>query len=189
MRQRYDTRALVLARTPLGEANALLTLLTPGLGLVRARAQGVRQSGAKLSHALTTFAESSVVLIRGKEGWRIAGAALSMSWFTRLPSARARDTLGRICGLLLRLVADDTHDSELFEMIVNFFSAIETLPETEYESAEILAALRTLAILGFDAGDIPGTIYDFSLPTLARVHGERSDYIARINRGISASGL
>jgi len=51
MRHKYETRGIVLSRSPLGEANAFVTLLTPELGLVRARAQGVRRSGAKLSAA------------------------------------------------------------------------------------------------------------------------------------------
>ena len=44
----------------------LVTLLTPELGLVRARAEGVRRSGAKLAHALQTLHASDVILVRGK---------------------------------------------------------------------------------------------------------------------------
>mgnify|MGYP001567250827 CR=1 FL=1 len=76
MRYKYETRGIVLSRAPSGEANAFITLITPELGLVRARAQGVRKPGAKLAAALATFAESSLVLVRGKEDWRIAGAVL-----------------------------------------------------------------------------------------------------------------
>ena len=48
---------MVLSRAPKGEANASIVLLTQDIGLVRARAQGVRRSGAKLAAALATFAE------------------------------------------------------------------------------------------------------------------------------------
>ena len=84
MRHKYDTRGIVLSRLPLGEANAFITLLTPELGLVRVRAQGIRMPGAKLASALATFAESSLVLVRGREGWRLAGAVLEENWFKRL---------------------------------------------------------------------------------------------------------
>jgi len=39
MRHKYETCGIVLARAPAGEANALITFITPSLGLIRARAQ------------------------------------------------------------------------------------------------------------------------------------------------------
>jgi DNA repair protein RecO (recombination protein O) len=189
MRHKYETRGIVLARTPLGEANALVTVLTPELGLVRARAQGIRSPGAKLAAALSTFAESSFVLVRGKEGWRIAGAVLEENWFVRMEKTLARDIAARVSGLLLRLVAGEVHDQKLFSIIVGFFEALSRIPEDAYEDAEALAALRALAILGLDAGEIPGEVNEFTPATLSRMREGRPDYIARINRGIAASGL
>ncbi|MDE1919605.1 MAG: recombination protein O N-terminal domain-containing protein, partial [Patescibacteria group bacterium] len=90
MRHKYETRGIVLSRAPAGETNALVTLLTPGLGIVRARAQGLRRSGAKLAAALATFAESEVVLVRGREGWRVTGAVLEENWFMKMGHADAR---------------------------------------------------------------------------------------------------
>ncbi|MHB8710360.1 MAG: DNA repair protein RecO [Minisyncoccota bacterium] len=189
MRHKYETRGIVLARTPAGEANAYVTLITPGLGLVRARAQGVRRSGAKLAAALATFAESSCVLVHGREGWRVAGAVLEENWFMRVERVAARATAARVSGLLLRLVAGEAHEPELFPIIAGFFEALSGLPEEIYESVEILAVLRILAVLGLDAGNIPGEASEFSPPLLAEIRAAHTDYVARINRGIVASGL
>jgi DNA repair protein RecO (recombination protein O) len=189
MRHRYETRGIVLSRAPLGEANALITLITPELGLVRARAQSVRRPGAKLAPGLATFAESSLILMRGKEGWRAAGAVLEENWFTRLPGRPARVRAARIGGLLLRFSPGETQDAGIFAVIRGFFEALALLPESEHEAAEILAALRILAALGLDAGDIPGEVSEFTAPLLAQVGGARPSYITRINRGIAASGL
>jgi recombinational DNA repair protein (RecF pathway) len=189
MRHKYETRAVVLSRTHLGEANTFVTLITPELGLVSARAQSLRKPGAKLAHALTTFAESSVVLVRGKEGWRVAGAVLEENWFARLERASARLTAGRVAGLLLRLVPGEAHDPALFTIITSFFDALANLPEENHESAEVLAALRVLRALGLDAGEIPGDVSEFTLPILSEVGETRAHYISRINHGIAASGL
>lgn len=189
MRHKYQTRAIVLSRTPLGEANVLVTLITPDLGLVRARAQGLRRSGAKLSHSLKTFSESSVVLVRGKESWRIAGAVLEEDWFARLGFYEARARAGRISGLLLRLVAGETNDQKLFTIVRSFLNALATLKNSLHEAVEILAALRLLAVLGLDGGVIRGEPTDFTQPLLAEVLEKRTIYIARINNGILASGL
>ena len=184
MRHKYETRGIVLSRLPLGEANAFVTLLTPELGLIRARAQGVRRSGAKLAGALTTFAESDVVIVRGRESWRIAGAVLVENWF-----AEPRERAGRISSLLLRLVAGETHDSKLFSIINGFFNILPSLSNDLQEAAEILAALRILAVLGFDKGGISENVSAFTRPLLAEILRDRTRYISRINHGIEASGL
>lgn len=189
MRHKYETRGIVLARSALGEANAFVTLLTPELGLVRVRAQGVRRSGAKLAAALATFAESSVILVRGREGWRLAGAVLEEGWFARLGRPAARRGAARVSGLLLRLVAGEARDPALFPVMRGFFEALSGAPEDAHESIEMLAALRILAALGLDAGGIPGGDSPFSEPILSAIAGDRAGYIARINRGIDASGL
>lgn len=189
MRHKYETRGIVLSRSPSGEANAFVTLLTPTLGLVRARAQSVRRSGAKLSAALVTFAESDLVLVRGREGWRVVGAVLAENWFTKMEQVAPRRRAARVSGLLVRLVAGEAHDSELFPIIRGFFEALVTLPEDVHESAEMLAALRALAVLGLDAGEIKGELSVFAPALLASVEVDRTSYVARINRGIAASGL
>lgn len=179
----------MLARSPLGEANALVTLLTPELGLVRARAQSVRTSGAKLAAALTTLTESSVILVRGKEGWRLAGAVPEEQWFTRLPHAASRERVSRVSGLLLRLVAGEAAESELFPLMKEYLEALATLPEEMHEASEMLVVLRLLEALGLDTGEPSGVPATFAPAFLIQIAEDRTAYIARINTGISASGL
>lgn len=189
MRHRYDTRGIVLARSPLGEANALVTLLTPELGLVRARAQSVRASGAKLSAALTTLTESSVILVRGKEGWRLAGAVPEEQWFLRLPHKAARERVARVSGLLLRLVAGEALDSELFPLMKGYLEALTTIPEEMHEASEVLAVLRILETLGLATDETFADESSFTPELLSAIAQDRTAYVARINAGIAASGL
>ncbi|MCI0597622.1 recombination protein O N-terminal domain-containing protein [Candidatus Parcubacteria bacterium] len=186
MRARYDTEAIVLARSPLSEASALLHLLTPDFGLVRARAQGLRKSGAKLSCAAQTLAHTHALLVRGKEGWRLSGAVLIENKLAKL-SEPARLRAGRIASLFLRLVHGEIHDSKLFHVFSEFLDALPTLSEKDADAAECLAALRVLSVLGLCAGDIPSGAYDSA--TLSTIHADRRSYIVRINHGIAASGL
>lgn len=189
MRHKYETQGIVLARTHVGEANTFLTLLTPDLGLVQARAQSLRKSGAKLAAALTTLAESSMVLVRGKEGWRVTGAVLEENWFMRLEHTQVRARAVRVSGLVLRLVAGEAQDSELFPIIKGFLTALTELPEDTHEAIEVLAVLRTLATLGLDNGAISDDVSAYTTPLLTEILKNRPSYIARINTGIVASGL
>ena len=171
MRHKYETRGIVLSRTPLGEANALITLLTPDLGFVHARAQGLRRPGAKLAAALATFAESSLVLVRGRESWRVAGAVLEENWFIRLCRSEPRMRAARISRLLVRLVEDANRDL------------------TRFMHTQPLEYFRVLAALGFDAGTVPGETSVFAPALLTEIMKNRTSYITRINRGITASEL
>jgi YD repeat-containing protein len=191
MRHKYETKSIVLGRAHTGEATTFVTLLTDDLGLVYARAQSLRAPGAKLAASLATLAESSVVLVRGKDGWRVTGAVLEENWFTRLSYDALHERVTRVSGLLLRLVAGEARDSELFPIMKGFFDALARLPEGTHEAIETLAVLRLLAALGLDTGEIdasaPATLFSESL--LAQISSDRTTYVARINNGIAASGL
>jgi recombinational DNA repair protein (RecF pathway) len=188
MRHKYRTRGIVLARMPSGEANASVTVLTQELGLIRARAQGLRNPGAKLASALLTFAESDLLLVRGKDSWRVAGALLLENWFARLPTRFARERAARVAGLLLRL-SGEAGDEALYGMLAGFFHTLAHGAEETHEAAEVLAALLLLRALGFDAGDVPERAAAFDPEALAQIARERSAFVARVNRGIVASGL
>lgn len=186
MRHKYDTRGIVLARSPQGEANALLAVLSKDLGLVRARAQGVRRPGAKLAAALATFAQSELVLVKGAEGWRIAGAVLDENHVARL-SRDARERAGRVAGLMLRLSGEG--ESGLFDLFAGLVAALDGSSEAEGEALEILAVLRVLGALGLDSLELPAGADSYAPAARAAVEAGRAAYIARINRGIEASGL
>jgi DNA repair protein RecO len=189
MRHKYQTKGLVLARDHVGEATTLVSLLTEELGLVRARAQSVRKSGARLAPALATFVENELVLVRGKDGWRIAGAIAQASWFPRLSSPEARACVIRVSGLLLRLAPGEVQETRLFQPLEALLEALTTQPKELYDAAEILAVLTILSILGLDAGELPAQAGSYERPLLERVQSDRRSYIQRINTGILASGL
>jgi DNA repair protein RecO len=195
MRHKYSTPALVLARSPLSEASALITLLTAEEGLIRARAQGIRKPGAKMASSLQTLMESEVILLRGKEGWRLTGALRVKDWFAELERP-ARMRAGRINSLLLRLLSGESADPEIFSIVLEFLEALAQCSdepeerERQQDAAECLVALRILHILGVDAGDIPESNEGLFDPLLLQsVVENRESYIVRINRGIAASGL
>lgn len=189
MRHKYATEAIVLARAPIGEASALITLLTKDLGLVRARAQGVRKPSAKLASALQTLSGSDVTLVRGKEGWRLSGAILSEDYFDPLTPAM-RERAGRTAHLMLRMLSGETSDPEAYRILVELLVVLPELSEDEQDAAEILAALYLLQSVGVDAGEqAPDSDGRFGPHARAYAKGNRKDLIVRINRGIEASGL
>lgn len=188
MRHKYTTPALVLARRAHGEADGLVTLATSDFGVIRARATGLRKTGSKMSVGLQTFTESDVMLVRGKEGWRLTGAIPVAPWALSL-GHEERERAGRISELIVRLSQGEDAEPRLFSILKAFMEILPTLPQADADAAECLAALRVLRVLGHDAGELPGDFQDFGEDALREVAEGRKGYIARVNTGILASGL
>jgi len=62
----YQTEAIVIKKTKLGEADRILTFYTPEMGKVQAVAKGVRRPKSKLSGHLELLTHSMVLLVKGR---------------------------------------------------------------------------------------------------------------------------
>lgn len=65
MRQ-LTTRGIVLSRTDYGEADRIITLLTPDHGKLRLMARGVRRAKSKLAGGIELFSTSDITYMPGK---------------------------------------------------------------------------------------------------------------------------
>jgi DNA repair protein RecO (recombination protein O) len=64
--RRYTTDAIVLSRFDYGEADRILTILTPGSGKLKAIAKGIRRPTSRIGGSLEPFAELRIALARGR---------------------------------------------------------------------------------------------------------------------------
>src|SRR3989344_4510493 len=74
MYQKYSTDALVLGNHERGESARVYAMYTRDFGLVRARVAAVRSEHSRMRYALQNYSYAKVSLVRGKRGWRAAGA-------------------------------------------------------------------------------------------------------------------
>lgn len=66
MPRRYATEAIVLSRFDYGEADRILTLITPGSGKIKAIAKGIRRPTSRIGGSLEPFAELRLALAYGR---------------------------------------------------------------------------------------------------------------------------
>jgi DNA repair protein RecO (recombination protein O) len=85
--RRYTTDAIVLSRFDLGEADRVLTLITPTGGKLKAIAKGVRRTTSRLGGSLEPFAELTVALARGRTFDVVTQVSVAHAWL------RLRDDL------------------------------------------------------------------------------------------------
>lgn len=64
--KQLTTQAIVLSRTDFGEADRILTLLTPEYGKLRVMAKGVRRVKSKLAGGIELFSVSDIAFIKGR---------------------------------------------------------------------------------------------------------------------------
>ena len=83
----FKTRAIVLAHLDLGEADRIITLLTPEDGKIRAIAKGVRRPRSRIGGSVEPFAELDLVLARGRSLDVVTQVGVAHAWL------RLRDTL------------------------------------------------------------------------------------------------
>jgi DNA repair protein RecO (recombination protein O) len=61
-----QTKAIVLSRTDYGEADRILTFLTPHEGKLRLMARGVRKAKSKVAGGIELFSTSDISFLRGR---------------------------------------------------------------------------------------------------------------------------
>jgi DNA repair protein RecO (recombination protein O) len=95
----YKTQAIVLSRFELGEADRVLTLLTPHDGKIKAIAKGVRRPRSRIGGSVEPFAELHLVLVRGRTFDVITQASVGEAWLSlrdRLESAATAWYVGEL---------------------------------------------------------------------------------------------
>jgi DNA repair protein RecO len=146
----YHTEAIILNSKPVGEAGKFVYVLTRELGLISAKAQGVRLLNSKLRFSLQDFSLTEVSLVRGKEVWRLTGAKLikKNNLLKNYPDNFL--VIFRLGKLLLRLLHGEEKNEKLFEL---FFQTLTFLDQpltlAELKTLEIIAVLRILRTLGY----------------------------------------
>jgi DNA repair protein RecO (recombination protein O) len=85
--RRYTTEAIVLSRFDLGEADRVLTLITPTAGKLRVIAKGIRRTTSRIGGSLEPFAELTVALARGRTFDVVTQVSVGHAWL------RLRDSL------------------------------------------------------------------------------------------------
>ncbi|MEE8363104.1 MAG: DNA repair protein RecO [Dehalococcoidia bacterium] len=143
----FSTEAVVLRHSDLGEADRLLTLLTPARGILRATARGARRPTSKLGGHLDLLCYASLSVHEGRSLHTITQAD-TISAFREM-----RRDIGRLShGLYLAELAggfsvEDAPAPAVFRLLVNALGWLESA-----DSPDLLVRwfeLRLLSLTGF----------------------------------------
>ena len=190
MYQKYHTEALVLGSRESGESDRTIALYTEVFGLVWARASAVRTESSKMRTSLQHYSRVRVSLVKGKRGWRAAGA----SAYAVAPGAsEGVAAFARIASLALRLVHGEEQNRYLFETLAHAHHSLVSAPVRSVGTVELLCVARVLYALGYvsaeavDASLFSHAFYQDDALTTAKEH--EGTLVRLVNRAITEARL
>jgi DNA repair protein RecO len=190
MYQKYQTELLVLGSRESGEADRTFTLYTRDFGLVRARATAVRSEKSRMRYALQNYSCANAALVKGKRGWRLAGASA-------IRAARG-DTRGiaafaRIAELVARLVHGEERNEYLFAALAEAHGAFMQEKCDVFATIEIVCVARVLYALGYISAEALQTaLFTHTAYTgehLLEAETMRDKLLSSINKAIAETHL
>jgi DNA repair protein RecO (recombination protein O) len=118
------TTAIVLARTDYGEADRILTLLTPDHGKLRLLAKGVRRVKSKLAGGIELFSISTIIFVRGRGDIGTLVSTRLVKHYGNIVADIDRTMLGYEFIKTLNQVTEDQVEGEYFELLGQAFGAL-----------------------------------------------------------------
>ena len=191
----YETEGLIIGYHNLGEANRLYQVLTRDFGLVNILAQGVRRDRSKLRHHLKNFSFTHLVLVRGREFWRVVGVD-DLDLSSLGASKIALPFLKKISLVLQRLIHGEEANPFIYQDLKQAWVLIigQARPVEEgLVDLEVFILVRLLTQLGYLA-PLAGLAELVSSPAFSWVEvknlgRERLSLIKKINQALELTQL
>lgn len=119
------TTAIILSRTDYGEADRIITVLTPDYGKLRLMAKGVRRVKSKLAGGIELFSVSNITFIRGRGDISTLVSTRLIKHYGLIISDLARVQLGYELIKLLNRITEDNAEAEYFMLLDQAFQALD----------------------------------------------------------------
>jgi DNA repair protein RecO (recombination protein O) len=119
------TTAIILSRTDYGEADRILTLLTPEYGKLRLLAKGVRRIKSKLAGGIELFSVSQITFIKGRGDMGTLVSTRLIKHYGRIVSDLERTMLGYDLIKQLNKTTEDEPEPTYFELLQQAFEALD----------------------------------------------------------------
>jgi DNA repair protein RecO len=146
----YHTEGIILGSRSFGEAGKYYSIFTRDLGLIHARAQGVRKMSSKLRFVLQDFAYLKIDLVQGKDNFRVTNASKTntLEQITKRPETF--EIFANISRLLVRLLAGVEPNVALFADFLHGLTILEKITTMEdLRNIEAIIVLRIVNNLGY----------------------------------------
>ena len=123
--RRYTTEAIVLSRFDFGEADRILTLITPGSGKLKAIAKGIRRPTSRLGGSLEPFAELQVALARGRTFEVVTQVSVGHAWLNLRDSLESAATAWYLAELADRSLEERHSAAPVYSLLKHAYGLLD----------------------------------------------------------------
>ena len=145
----FTTTGITLARTDYGEADRIVTFLTPEQGKVRAMAKGVRKPKSKLAGGIELFSISDLTLIKGRGDLNTLASSRLKIHFADIVTDITRTMLGYDILKIINRVLEDEGGEEFYELLKDSLESLNHL-KTPTELVEASFLMRLMSLMGHE---------------------------------------
>jgi len=175
------TKGIVLRRLNYGEADRIVTYITPDLGKISLMVKGVRKPKSKLAGSIELFGESQITLILGKgDIGNLVSARLIRNYGEIAKDLDRTNFTYKVIQLINRHL-EFSSGSEFYDLVKESYDNINDL-RIDLRITQIWFGLNFLDIMGHlpqlevkvSTGQIDG--YDFSLEKMEFIEHDNGEY-------------
>lgn len=187
MKTQVNSQAIILSRTDFGEADRILTVLTPDHGKRRLMAKGVRKIKSKLAGGIELFSVSQVSFIPGRSEIDTLVSTRLVQHFGHIVGEVQRTMLGYDLLKRLNKATEDATGPEYFELLQNTLAALDKV-ELSHGLIELWFNARLLKLGGHQPNlhqDVQGDNlqadekYSFNIDSMAFAKNQSGEFMAR----------
>lgn len=125
MNNQLNTQGIILSRTDYGEADRILTLLTPDHGKLHLLAKGVRKVKSKLAGGIELFSVSHITFIKGRGEMGTLISTRLVRHYGNIVKDITRVQLGYELIKVLNKATEDEPEPEYFHLLQAAFEALD----------------------------------------------------------------
>jgi len=141
------TTGIVLSRTDFGEADRILTMLTPDYGKLRLMAKGVRRAKSKLAGGIELFSVSDITFIEGRGEIGTLISTRLKRHYGGIVKDLHRVQLGYELIKILNRATEDEPEPEYFDLLEQAFVALDDV-EIDTGLAQLWFQAQLLKLAG-----------------------------------------
>jgi DNA repair protein RecO (recombination protein O) len=145
----YKTEAIVLRTMDLGEADRVLTVLTPRLGKLRVIAKGVRRQRSRIGGALQPFSDVQLVLAVGRTFDVVTSSSLEDPHLGLRNDLHSTAAAWYVVELADRFCEGAADSHQAFRLLAQALSALDAGPDVAREVVGRWFELALLDAMGF----------------------------------------
>ncbi|HSK92502.1 MAG TPA: DNA repair protein RecO [Candidatus Angelobacter sp.] len=145
----YKTEAIVLRTMDLGEADRVLTVLTPRLGKLRVIAKGVRRPRSRIGGGLQPFSDVQLVLAVGRTFDVVTSSSLEDPHLGLRNDLHSTAAAWYVVELADRFCEGAADSHEAFRLLAQALSALDAGPDVAREVVARWFELALLDAMGF----------------------------------------